>query len=199
MEGKLTHIYFVRHAEPNYKNHDDPTRELTEKGMRDRIRVTAFLSDKHVDAVLSSPYKRAVDTVAHFAQAQNLPIVLMNDFRERRVDGGWIEDFDAFTNRQWADFDYKLSDGETLREVQGRNVAALRNVLEDYAGKTVIIGSHGTALSAVVNYYQPKFGLADYKRIISLMPWVVHFTFSGQECIGIEEHNLFTGTALRIW
>ena len=30
----MTHIYFIRHAEPNYKNHDDLNRELTEKGLR---------------------------------------------------------------------------------------------------------------------------------------------------------------------
>ena len=30
----MTNIYFVRHAQPNYENHDDLTRELTEKGMR---------------------------------------------------------------------------------------------------------------------------------------------------------------------
>ncbi|MDQ0262636.1 2,3-bisphosphoglycerate-dependent phosphoglycerate mutase [Streptococcus dysgalactiae] len=28
-----TLLYFIRHAEPNYDNHDDVTRELTEKGI----------------------------------------------------------------------------------------------------------------------------------------------------------------------
>lgn len=28
----MTNVYFVRHAQPNYENHDDLTRELTEKG-----------------------------------------------------------------------------------------------------------------------------------------------------------------------
>lgn len=32
----MTNIYFIRHAEPNFNNHDDETRELTEKGMNDR-------------------------------------------------------------------------------------------------------------------------------------------------------------------
>lgn len=29
-----TTVYFVRHAEPNYNNHDDMTRELSAKGIR---------------------------------------------------------------------------------------------------------------------------------------------------------------------
>ena len=31
----MTNIYFVRHAEPNYSNHDDLTRELSTKGLQD--------------------------------------------------------------------------------------------------------------------------------------------------------------------
>ena len=63
----MTRVYFVRHAEPNYDNHDDMLRELSPKGMEDRKLVTTFLSDKNIDVVLSSPFKRAVDSVADFA------------------------------------------------------------------------------------------------------------------------------------
>ena len=41
----MTNVYFVRHAQPNYENHDDLTRELTEKGLQDRKLVTEFLRD----------------------------------------------------------------------------------------------------------------------------------------------------------
>ena len=121
----MTNIYFVRHAEPNYENHDDRHRELTEKGLRDREAVTDYLMDKEIHAVLSSPYQRAVDTVKHFADARGMEIELVEDFRERKVDSVWIEDFNAFAKMQWADFSYKLTDGECLREVQERNIAAL--------------------------------------------------------------------------
>ena len=62
----MTTIYFVRHVEPNYNNHDDMSRELTDKGIADSKLVTRFLSDKNVDIVFSSPYKRAIDTVRNF-------------------------------------------------------------------------------------------------------------------------------------
>ena len=113
----MTTVYFVRHAEPNYKNHDDMTRELTEKGLNDRKLVTEFLSDKAVDIVLSSPYKRAVDTVRDFAETKGFEVEIIEDFRERKIDSEWIEDFNAFSKAQWKDFNYKLSDGESLGEV----------------------------------------------------------------------------------
>lgn len=188
----MTHIYFVRHAQPNYDNHDDLTRELTEKGLQDRTLVTAYLRDKDIHAVISSPFLRSVDTVKDFAGEAGLPITLVEDFRERRVDSGWIEDFNAFARRQWADFTYKLSDGECLAEVQQRNIAALHTVLRDHEGKNVVIGSHGTALSTIVNYYDPSFGYDDFEAIRGLMPWIVHLTFEKETCLSIEKIDLFS-------
>ena len=193
----MTNIYFVRHAEPNYNNHDDLTRELSPKGMKDREHVTKFLADKQVDIVLSSPYKRAVDTVAHFASLRDLPITTIADFRERKVDSSWIDDFDAFTRNQWADFNYKLTDGETLAEVQRRNISALQEVIERHKGKTVVIGSHGTALSTIINYFVPQFGIVDFMRIKSIMPWIVHLAFGERECVLLEEFDVFSGVSRR--
>ena len=122
----MTGVYFVRHAEPNYINHNDELRELTEKGLSDRKLVTDFLKDKSIDVVLSSPYKRSIDTVKDFADKYGHQVVTVSDFRERKIDSVWIDDFTAFCQRQWIDFDYKLTDGETLREVQARNINALK-------------------------------------------------------------------------
>lgn len=160
----MTKIYFVRHAEPNYNNRDDMSRELSAKGMADRELVTQFLSDKNIDVVLSSPYKRAVDTVAHFADSKGLNIEIVDDFRERKVDGDWVEDFTSFSKAQWADFDYKLSGGESLNEVQRRNISALNTILEKYKGKNIVIGSHGTALSTIINYYDKSFEYEDFEK-----------------------------------
>ena len=187
----MTNVYFIRHAEPNYDNHDDMTRELSEKGLKDRSLVTAFLQDKQIDAVLSSPFKRAVDTVREFAERKGLEIEIVEDFRERRIDNCWIEDFKGFCKKQWEDFSYKLSDGECLLEVQERNIRALKYVLKKYAGKNVVVGSHGTALSTMINYYDKTFGHAQFEEIRGLMPWVVQFCFDGEDCVEIRKYNLF--------
>lgn len=46
------------------------------KGLRDRTLVTEFLMDKQIDAVLSSPYKRAMDTVRDFAEKKPWRLLL---------------------------------------------------------------------------------------------------------------------------
>lgn len=188
----MTKVYFVRHAEPNYNNRDDMSRELSAKGMVDRKLVTWFLSDKNIEVVLSSPFKRAFDTVAHFANSKGLSIEIIDEFRERKVDSIWIEDFVSFSKSQWADFDYKLSDGESLNEVQSRNISALNSVLEKYKGKNIVIGSHGTALSTIINYYDKSFGYEDFERIRTVMPWIVEFTFQNDKRILIKYVDLFS-------
>lgn len=183
----MTTVYFVRHAQPNYENHDDLTRELTEKGLQDRMKVVEVLREIPVHAVLSSPYKRAVDTVQPLADQRGLSVVTDADFRERKVGDGWLEDFTSFAKLQWANFDFALEHGESLRQVQVRNTAALERALERHDGKTIVIGSHGTALSSLVEYYAPGFGYEGFDRIRNIMPWVVRFTFEGRNCIGVEE------------
>ena len=187
----MTTVYFVRHAEPNFNNHDDLTRELSEKGLIDRQSVTKFLADKTIDIVLSSPYKRAIDTIKHFADSKGLAIVTITDFRERKVDSVWIDDFNSFCERQWSDFDYKLCDGETLNEVQSRNISALSEALDKYKDKNIVIGTHGTALSTIINYYDNSFNYERFCEIKNLMPWVVCMKFNGQRFLGYKSINLF--------
>ncbi|GGE23845.1 histidine phosphatase family protein [Streptococcus himalayensis] len=189
----MTTVYFVRHCEPNYDNHDDWTRELSSKGLQDCQLVTDFLADKQIDLVLSSPLKRAVDTVKPFAESQNLPLQTISDFRERKIDDVWIEDFNSFTAKQWKDFSYKLANGESLQEVQTRNITALQKCLQDYKGKNIVIGSHGTALSTILHYYKKDFGLTDFLRIKPLMPHIICFEFNQFDCLSITEHILIKG------
>ncbi|MBQ9327950.1 MAG: histidine phosphatase family protein [Solobacterium sp.] len=187
----MTKVFFVRHAEPNYNNHNDTLRELSPQGMADRKLVTKFLSDKHIDIVISSPFKRAMDTVADFAEKTGFTIEIIDAFRERKVDSCWIDNFSEFTKRQWSDFTYKLSDGECLKEVQNRNISALEVVLKKYQGKNIVIGSHGTALSTVINYYDKSFGYNDFEHIKHVMPWIVEFDFDeNANCTGINKYRV---------
>lgn len=85
-----------------------------------------------------------------------------------------------------------MSDGECLQEVQTRNILALQQVIKKYAGKNIVVGSHGTALSTIINYFDNSFGYSDFDKIKNVMPWIVEFVFDeNAECTGIEKHDLF--------
>lgn len=181
-----TKIYFVRHAHPDFSIRDDMIRPLSEKGVLDTKKVTDVLMDKNISIIYSSPFKRAIDTIKDFAENVDIEIKIDDDFRERNI-GEWVEDFKAFSTRQWEDFDFKIQNGESLREVQKRNIGALSKVLHNYSGQNIVIGTHGTALSTIINYYKPEFAYADFWNMIDKMPYILCFIFNGRNLESLEE------------
>ena len=182
----MTHVYFVRHAEPDFSVHDDATRPLTEKGEASSVKLVDHFVGVDIDVFVSSPYKRAVDTIKPLADDRNAQIQTMDDLRERKITDGWIEDFSAFTKKQWDDFDYKLEGGESLREVQSRNTKALSELLETYSEKTIVVGTHGTSLSTILHNYDGTFDLSAFEKIKNKMPWIVKMTFEKAKLARID-------------
>ena len=191
----MTTVYFIRHAQADNSVRDGRVRPLTEKGMADRALVTAFLQEKGIDVVLSSPFRRAVDTISGFAEQNNLEIEIVEDFRERKSDSDMVSTnrviFTGFMEQQWADFSYTFSDGECLFAVQERNIAALNEILKKHNGKNIVIGTHGMALSLIINNYDKTYGFKDFMAMVDLLPWAVKMEFIEEKCVRIEKIDLF--------
>lgn len=183
----MTHIYFIRHAEPDFTIHDDETRPLTPKGEESAIRLIEDFKEITVDVFLSSPFKRAIDTIKPLAESRNSKIEIISEFQERKISDGWIDNFSDFSKRQWQDFDYKLLNGESLNEVQKRNVNRLTDVLNQHAEMTIVIGTHGTALSTIINHFDKTFNHQDFDKFKNKMPWIVKMTFDGMKLQCMEK------------
>lgn len=191
----MTTVYFIRHAQSDSSVYDPMTRPLTPKGLNDRLLVTNFLRDKQIDAVLSSPFKRSVDTVADFAEKNGLSIETIDDFKEHEtvIDHYADERYFLFIQRYWSDMGYKIgNDDESLSEVQDRNISALNLILVRYRNQNIVIGTHGIALSTIINYYDRTFGYKDFYSIAKIKPWGVKMVFDNYDCICIEKIDLFS-------
>ena len=182
----MTKIYFVRHAQPEHAWEDDRTRPLTGEGRRDSAIVFEFLKDKHIDAFYSSPYKRSVDTIADSADFFGKDIITDEDLRER--EKGENGNNHGMFHKRWADHNYHEEGGESIAMVQKRNMRALTEILRDNIDKEVVIGTHGTALSTILNFYDKSFGCDDFLRIVDRMPYVIELDFEGDKLVGKVEH-----------
>ncbi|MBO2518008.1 MAG: hypothetical protein CW338_12195 [Clostridiales bacterium] len=181
----MTTIIFVRHAQSLHPWSDDRTRPLTEEGLRDRgIVLDTLRNEKYeIDAFLCSPYRRSADTIRPAAEAYGMEIITDERFRERTGGAGSA----GMLEKRWADLTFAEEGGESILSVQQRNMEAFREVLRGYAGRTVVIGTHGTALSSILRYYDPSFGVKDFLRIIDWMPCIIEMTFSGDKLLGKRE------------
>ena len=182
----MTKVFFVRHAQPLHEYNDDRTRPLTEEGEKDALIVIETLKDKEINAFFCSPYKRSVDTIKQTAEYYNMEIQIDERLKER-VKGVNGNDHGMFQKR-WSDHEYHEEGGESIGMVQRRNIEALKEILENNQGKNIVIGTHGTALSSIMNYYKPNFGCDDFLRIIDWMPYIVELDFEGQELVNMIEH-----------
>lgn len=62
----ITNIYFVRHAHSTYTP-DEISRPLSERGFKDAKKVTKLLLEDNITRVISSPYRRAMQSVEGIA------------------------------------------------------------------------------------------------------------------------------------
>lgn len=182
----MTKIYFVRHAQPDFTHVNDYTRPLTAEGMEDRKIVLETLKDKEIDIFYCSPYLRSITTIEETAAYYGKEIHIDERLCERVKGHEGNHNHDMFRMR-WADRDAHEEGGESINMVQARNVEALQEILTQHEGENIVIGTHGTALSAILDYYMP-FGIEGFIRILDWMPYVVEVDFDGQKFVGMVEH-----------
>lgn len=185
-----TTVYFIRHAQSDFSVKDDRSRPLTERGLRASRAVTRALAGRRLDRLFSSPFKRAQDTILDLALERGLPITPVEDFRERKVDDGWIDEFEAFARRQWADFDHKRGAGECLREVQERTVTALEDLLRRHRDEHIAIAGHGTALCTLFHAFDATFGFEAFWALVDRTPFVMEAQFEGTAFLSLEALDL---------
>lgn len=109
--------------------------------------------------------------------------------REKGKDGNGgsgRSPFEMFKSR-WDDHDYHEEGGESISMVQRRNIEAISEIASQNEGGCVVIGTHGTALSSVMNYFDPSFGLEDFLRIIDFMPYIVEMDISEGRAVSVKE------------
>ncbi|MEY8530561.1 MULTISPECIES: hypothetical protein [Lactobacillus] len=53
--------------------------------------------------------------------------------------------------------------------------------------KTIIVGSHGTAIGTIINYYDSSFTYEKFVKIQPLMPFVIKAEFKG---LVLKEYHL---------
>lgn len=181
----MTSLYFIRHAQPDHDWGDDRTRPLSDGGLEDSRKVTKFISNLKIDYYISSPYQRSIDTIRESSVTHGLSIHIDERFKERKkgINGN---NFKMFQKR-WKDFNFYEVGGESLNMVQKRNIEAIFDILNSHKDENIVIGTHGTALSTILNFFEPSYCCNDFLRIIDFMPYIIRLDFDGNNYIGKEE------------
>lgn len=179
----MTNLYFVRHAHSIYTP-DELERPLSEKGYKDSERILALIQQEGIDVVVSSPYKRAVQTVEGVAEYFNLEIEIYEDLKERTLTGKPAEDFTAAITKVWEEPNFAWEGGESNIEAQARGVKVIHHLLEKYEGKNVVIGTHGNIMVLIMNYFDKQYDFSFWNELD--MPDIYKLTFEGDSLVGVR-------------
>jgi probable phosphoglycerate mutase len=180
---KTNTVFLVRHGE----NRANVTREfsykkvdysLTEKGVTQAEQTAAYfaaLNRQHpIDAIYSSPLKRAKETAAIVAAATGHRISLVEELREincGEFDGApptqelW-EHHDRIMHA-WRDGDHtaRFPGGEDFHELRARARRALGQAVTGRAGARIVVVAHGGLIGATLSDVCPDLD--------PLMVWTV--------------------------
>ncbi|KAB8138103.1 histidine phosphatase family protein [Gracilibacillus oryzae] len=179
----MTNLYFVRHAHSIYTP-DELNRPLSERGFIDAAQVTNLLEKEEINMVVSSPYKRAVQTVEGIAKYINRNIEIIDGLKERTLTKDPAADFTFAITKVWEDFSFSWKGGESNLVAQKRGVDATYDILERYKDENVVIGTHGNLMVLIMNFFDNQYDFSFWKNLD--MPDIYKLTFDGKALINVE-------------
>lgn len=160
-------LLLVRHALPirveNTGQPADPP--LSETGDQQAAALAQWLADERVDALYTSPMRRARETAAPVAERLGLDAVVVDGVAEFDRDAEAyipIEELKASGDPRWTEMlagGYFDGAAMTAAEFQAEVVAAVDGIIADNRSRTAVVVCHGGVMNAYVGHV---LGLADF-------------------------------------
>jgi len=162
MSSRPTRIILVRHAEPSEdargRCYGSLDVGLSDAGRLQAAALADALPPAAIDAVFSSPRRRALQTAHPVARAHGIRVVVDDDLREL--------DFGELEGQRYADIAAAMPElydrwmkeptavtfpgGERFADLRARGLAASRRIRAEAAGSTALIVTHGGVCRAIV-------------------------------------------------
>jgi probable phosphoglycerate mutase len=180
-------IYLIRHGESSYNvehrlqgQSDEPV--LSARGREHAQSVAAAMAALPIEAIYSSPLRRALETARPVAEALKLSVVTDDRLKEINIgvfQGVLVSEIGERYPHETAswrsqDPDFRIPGGESRRELMRRSEAALRAV-RDTEYHQVAIFAHGgvlaAALKALLGVPAERNPFTLYNGSISQLEW----------------------------
>ena len=142
-----TTMLLLRHAEAEGWSLEDG---LTEEGQGAAERLSDVLDSLEVDAIFSSPARRARETVASFASRSGLPVTTLPDLREHRLSLQGHDPEDPMITRRFEGRGLSRPGGESFNEAERRLKQAILIVSRRPVYMPVMV-THGGLLASLLS------------------------------------------------
>ncbi len=162
-----TTIYIVRHGEYENPEYVFPGRlpgyPLSPKGKIQVQGLAAYLKDKNIEVLYSSPVQRARESAEIIQETLHLPILFDDRLMEVRtsLEGISMKLLDETMGKLPYLPEQVAKGGESMEELSSRMYDALEDIRKKHEGKTMLVVTHGDPI---------RFGLMKYLGVPITFP-----------------------------
>ena len=170
----MTTLYLLRHARPSPPNEKDPDTPLSAQGIADAKALIKPLRSLNISRIVSSPLRRALQTVEPFAAWAGIPVETDPRLRERVMPLAMSpEDHIERVRISFDNLEYAAPDGESFGQTADRALMCLQQYATETTSGLLLVG-HGQCLTLILRSFDLR---ADFDFWIALpTPAIIEVT-----------------------
>ncbi|AOZ87908.1 histidine phosphatase family protein [Bacillus xiamenensis] len=153
--------YIVRHCQADGQSKNAA---LTPQGIAQSHTLAEFFSSIQLNQIISSPYKRAIQTIQPLAHAKQLKIKTDERLSERVLSSKSMDDWYEKLKLTFMDLTIAYEGGESRQEAMNRIVEALDEQIKRGEDHTLFV-THGNIMSLLLKYADPDIGFNEWKTL----------------------------------
>ncbi len=174
----------IRHASTTGQAPDAP---LSEKGQAQARALVPVLTALKAGPLYTSPYLRAQQTIAPYAEAVGQDVVVLDELRERLMSTQDLPDWQEHGRRSFFNATHAAPGGESHTHLFLRAARAFAAIVE-HGGALPTFVTHGALTAALLNRVDPTFGYEDWRSMRN--PDLFHVEITGRQITAFERQDL---------
>ncbi|AIK36004.1 histidine phosphatase super family protein [Bacillus pseudomycoides] len=169
----------VRHCSATGQERDAA---LTIAGEKQAHFLADFLiqNNLQIESIISSPFTRAIQSIAPFALRTNLPVGEDERLEERILSNNPMEDWLQKLEYTFTNIDIAFLGGESTKQAMDRVASLIQDILQQKHQVTLLV-THGNLLTLILKYFDNRIGFLAWKNLSN--PDIYEITIDEQTTI----------------
>ncbi|MBM6617385.1 histidine phosphatase family protein [Bacillus suaedaesalsae] len=170
-------LYVVRHCKASGQEREA---SLTEEGQQQANELSEFLSEYPIKRIISSPYKRTVESILPYAEKVGIEIEKDERLGERLLSpsnqSNWLE----LLEQSFQDLSFTLEGGESSQDAINR-VKSLIEELVEVPEEHIALISHGNLATLLLKIFDEVYGFDEWKAMSNPDVYMIQLKSDGRE------------------
>lgn len=175
----LKKLIVVRHCSATGQERDAA---LTIAGEKQAHFLADFLiqNNLQIESIISSPFTRAIQSIAPFALRTNLTVGEDERLEERILSNNPMEDWLQKLEYTFTNIDIAFLGGESTKQAMDRVASLIQDILQQEHQVTLLV-THGNLLTLILKYFDNRIGFLEWKNLSN--PDIYEITIDEQTTI----------------